>query len=339
MILKIELTDNHFIQVENDGMLYFTGPNRKMMWQIYRSLFYYFNKTPVLSANIYGANNIDLLIDDEPVSKKNVEFFSISNRESLYNQMVYKKDTLLFQALNQIKDDFEINRIIDKINDERMRISILIQEHLQSYSDSLTIDLKDLSYLELLKNQMIIGYEEDENQYPLEFMDTDVLIDEFLNLLKNHLITATVLTWLVLSNLDSFVSRSAKREIMKAVKQFSQDYDLFVIYLGDTLNSVPIGVDDLEKIVVCATDYHQLLPYEQLRQSISMHYPNEFKYSESDFMAAITRIIPFVGNDREMFLSPKDLVLLKIVNELLNYETSYHYGDQLLTDAETDFLK
>ncbi|MCH4010269.1 CRISPR-associated protein Csn2-St [Companilactobacillus sp.] len=339
MILKIELVDNQYIEIEADKMVYFTGTNRKMLWQIYRSIFYYFNKTPALSANIYGENNIELSVDELPVSKKNISFFSINNRESLYTQMTYKKDTLLFKALNQVSDDFEINRLIDNINDEQMRISLLIQKHLQSYSDSLTIDLRDVNYLELMKSQMFLGYEENSNEYPLEFMDTDDLVDEFLNLLKNHLMNATVPTWLVLSNLDSFIPRKAKREIMRAVKQFSHDYDLLVIYLGDTLNSIDLAADDMEKVVICAKEYHQLLPYDQLIKSVSMRYPNEFKYSPDDFIKSMMRVVPNAGSDQELFLNSKDLVLLKIVNELLNYETSYHFQDQLLTDAEANFLK
>lgn len=339
MILKIELTDNQFVQFETDGSLYFTGPNRKMLWQIYRSIYYYFNKAPSLSTNIYGKNDIEVSLDDELISKKNTHFFTISSRESLYNQMIYKKGTLLFEMLNQMKDDFEVNRAMDRLNNEQLRISIILQKYLQCYSDSLTVDLREFNYLELLKSQLVIGYEENQNEFPLVFMDTDTLVDEFLNLLKKHLSTATNSTWLVLSNLDSFISEESKEEIMSAVKKYQKEYDLVVIYFGKNLSHINISSDDVENVVVCVDDCHQLLPYDQLRKSVSMHYPNELDYSKEDFTRAIARIVPNIGNGRKIFLNPKDLVLLKIVNVLLNYETFYDLEDQLLTEAETKFLK
>ena len=100
MILNIELENQKFLKLDFEDEIYITGENRQKIWQVFRSLYYYFNKDPKLTTNVYGENKIEIACDDEAVSIRNTLPFFIHNRESIYQQMLYKKDTLLFDFLN-----------------------------------------------------------------------------------------------------------------------------------------------------------------------------------------------------------------------------------------------
>lgn len=339
MILKIELENQKFLDVEFDDAAYITGPNQKQLWKIFRSLYYYFNKNPKLTENIYGENKIELILDGHPLSVKNNDFYFINNRDSIYGQMVYKKDSLLFDLLNSLSDDLGIDRSIEKINDEHLQLEITVQKLLDVYSNNLKVEFQDLSYFDFLKNNLLMGYESDDDSYPLEFMDTEMLLDEYLNFLEFKLKDNGNPVWLVLYNLDNFISLEDKHSFLIKVKRLMIDYDLKLLYLGKTLNSVPIEISDIDKIVVSADSFHQLLPCEEFLHSVKLHYPNEFNLTETEFSKAVGRIAPFIGSSQKSFISSKDLVLLKVVNDILGYETSFDLNNQLLTKAETEFLK
>ncbi|WP_125590559.1 P-loop NTPase family protein [Companilactobacillus jidongensis] len=339
MILKIELENQKFLDIDFDDIVYLTGCNQKNLWKVFRSLYYYFNRTPSLSSNVYGDNNIEISLDDNKVSVKNTDVYFIHDRESIYNQMQYKKGTLLYDNLNSLSDDIEINHIIDELNDDNLKLEIEIQNYLKNYSNNLKVNFGDLNYLDMLKNFLLLNYEEDSLTYPLEFMDTESLLDEFLNFLEFKLKNNGNPTWIVMYNIGNIVSSVDEADFINALKLLMDNYDLKVIFIGNNLVNIPITVTEIGNIVVSAQDFHQLLPVDELFRSVKMRYPNELDIETLEFTECVKRIVSFVGNDEKVHISGKDLVLLKVVNEILNYETSYSLDDHLLTSAETKFLE
>jgi len=339
MILKIELENQNFLDIDFDSVAYITGPNQKQIWKVFRSLYYYFNKDPKLTENIYGENRIEMILDDNNLSVKNNDVFFINNRDSIYDQMIYKKDSLLFELLNSLEDDMNVAHSIENINNENLKLEMVVQNLLDNYSNNLKAEFQDVSYLDFLKNNLLMGYGADGRNYPLEFMDTENLLDEFLKFIEFKLKDNGKPTWLVIYNLDSFVSPKDKWIFMIRVKELIEEYNLRLIYLGNNLNDLPIDENDLEKIIISAKSFHQLLPFDELFRSIRMHYPNDCDLTDEEFVSGIKRIAPFIGKKENLFISNKDLVLLKVVNEILGYETSFDLKNQLLTDAETKFLK
>jgi len=339
MTLKVELENQRFLEIDFENEAYITGSNQKQLWKIFRSLYYYFNKNPKLTENIYGENKIELILDDQPLSAKNNNVYFINDRNSIYNQMIYKKDSMLFELLNSLNDNTSIDHSIEAIKDEQLLLEIVVQKALDAYSNNLKIEFNDLNYLDFLKNNLEMTYESEGNSYPLEFMDTEILLDEFLNFLEFKLKDNGRPIWLVLYNLDSFISSRDITVFLRKVRELVDTYDLKLIYLGNNLKAVPISVTDLDKVIVAANDFHQLLPYTELLHSVRLHYPNEFNLTGDDFASAIKRITPYVGNGQKSFISNKDLVLLKVVNDILGYGTSFNLDNQLLSRAETEFLK
>lgn len=253
--------------------------------------------------------------------------------------MLYKKDTLLFDFLNSFENDLDIDRSIERLNDELLKIEILLQQHLDNYSNNLQSEFQSFSYADLLKTKLLMGYKERGLDYPLEFMDTELLLDEFLNFLKFRLENTGLPVWLILYNLDSFIAPRDIDYLLIKVKELMKEYDLKLIYLGNSLNNIPLDSSEIDGVVLAADEFNQLLPIDELMESIKLHYPNNFNMSENEITDSLKRIIPFIGIKEKVFISNKDLVLLKVVNDILGYETSYDLKSQSLTGAETKFLE
>lgn len=339
MILNIELENQKFLELDFEDEIYITGENRQKIWRVFRSLYYYFNKDPKLTTNVYGENKIEITCDDEAVSIKNTLPFFIHNRESIYQQMLYKKGTLLFDFLNSFENDLEVDRSIEQLNDELLKIEILLQQHLDDYSNNLQSEFLNFSYADLLKTKLFMGYKEKGLDYPLEFMDTELLLDEFLNFLKFRLENTGLPVWLILYNLDSFIAPKGIESLLVKIKELMKNYDLKLIYLGNNLNNIPLDSSEVDSVVIATDEFNQLLPIDELAESIKLRYPNTFNMSENSITDSLKRIIPFIGINEKVFISNKDLVLLKIVNDILGYETLYDLKYQSLTGAETKFLE
>lgn len=339
MILNIELEDREFLDIDLDDIVYIVGHNQRKLWQLYRSLYYYFNKSPSLSTSVYGDDDINFEFDGDNVPVRGSESYFVSSRDSIYDQMRYKKGNMLFDTINSFGNDFDVTQSIENITDEVLKLEILLQSKLDKHSSHLKVNFNDLSYLDILKSYLSIGYTDHRKDYPLEFMDTENLLDDFLNFLQSKLKSNGNTTWLVLYNIDSVISGDTQQSLFVKLKELMDDFDLKIICLSHNLENIPIDRTDVEKIVLCTKNFHQLLPIDELGKSIESRYPNELNIEHGEILESIVRTVSYVGDEKSVSLAGKDLVILKVLNDILNYETSYCFENHLLSDAEAKFLQ
>lgn len=338
-MLKVEIDDQNFLEFDFDDVAYIVGHNSRNLWKVYRSMFYYFNKSPQLSTNVYGDDNIELTFNDESVSIRNTNAIFINSRNSIYEQMIYKKGSLLYDQLNDFADDFEINKVLEAMNDNLIKLGLCIQDKVTNFSNNLFSDFEDITYQSLLKQNLALNYAEQGSNYPLEYMDTEVLLDELVSLIELLLKRSDKPTWIVLYNPNSFISDKGKKLLFDKLNKFRKLYDLKVIYISQNISNCSMSVAEIENVVLATNEFHQLLPIEEFKQSIKLRYPNSYPVTDDTLLNSLIRIIPSIGSKEVVYFAPKDLVLLKIVNDILGYETSINFDNQILTSAETQFLK
>lgn len=339
MNLKIEYQDQQFVEADLDQIIYFVGPNHDMLWKIFRSFYFYRQKLDVSEANIYGENGIELLIDDHLIDLKHNHFYFINSRQAIYQQIVYHKPSLLFDYLNQKENEVAVTQHLEHINNELYQLSFLLQDYVDDFADSLQVDLKDLSYLELLKNNLVVGYQENQVMTPIELMSTDELVDEYLNLIATVAQRTADKTWLIMYNPASYLSTGKIGELVSKLKQVMLQTNLKVIYIANDFRGIRLDSADIHKTILVGPHIEQLPPFDVVVKSLKNHYPNMLDLSDQQILKSLTQLLPLIGSKREVALSSKDLVLLKIINDLLDYETSFNLEDYLLTDAEISFLK
>lgn len=339
MRLKIEIEDNQYADFDFEDILFITGKNQNLLWKLYRSLFFYFEKAPMQTKNIYGDDGIEVKISDEKVSVKHNQAYFINSRNSIYEQMIYKKDSMLFDVVNDLNDEKIINRYMEQINDEIYKLNFLVQDKLSVLSDSLQLDIQDANFLDLLKNNLEVSYLEKEKIHPLSFMSTDELIDEYLKFIEYRLSRTANTVWIILYNLNSYISDSKQVEFLNKLRILMNEHALKIIFIDESIENLNLSLDDVGKIVVTINDYEQLLPFDQFKKSIINNYPNELDVKDDQLLESLQRIIPFIGFTKKIYLPDKDLVLLKVVNQILDFKTLEFSKHDQLTSAEAKFLE
>lgn len=101
--------------------------------------------------------------------------------------------------------------------------------------------------------------------------------------------------------------------------------------------------EDISNTVVVYDDYQQLPAFDLLIESILRYYPDESKLDHNKVLQALYRIFPYVGwkwNTSGVYLKAKDMVLLKVVTQLLNCSSTLYCTEkeQGLSVLEQRFL-
>ncbi|MBA1394389.1 hypothetical protein EQ500_11040, partial [Lactobacillus sp. XV13L] len=200
--------------------------NQDLLWKIYRSLFYYQQHFNDLTADTYGANGIEIILDGKLLSKKHNNFYFLNNRQSIYEQMTYQKNSMLFEWLNSLQNKVAVSRQIEKMDDEFYKLNFILQKQLHFFANNIQIDFTDFSFLDLLKNHLQLEYTEKGQMMPLAYMSTEELIDEYLNLLDQHLSTSSNINWLVIYHLESFLASRKIQSFIENLKHIANHSNL-----------------------------------------------------------------------------------------------------------------
>ena len=189
MDLKIEYFNNHYLEFSINDIAYLLGPDSKMQWQLTRSLRKYLTGKSLtdLEENVYGDDGISFSADNEPVSVKNKDFFVFDSRESILQEFYNKKGTLLFNSLDELKADFDIQYQIEVLNNELLKIENILANKLSSNLSSINLSLLPISLDDILKKSISVDYIDHNESYPIAMMDIENIIFDFCLLLEKRL--------------------------------------------------------------------------------------------------------------------------------------------------------
>jgi hypothetical protein len=91
-------------------------------------------------------------------------------------------------------------------------------------------------------------------------------------------------------------------------------------------------------------EYQQLPEFSLFKETIKRHYPDECDQPDERMISQLFRVFPYVGQsmkkDETIYLRDKDVVLLKVVDELLGYDhfSEFQSNYQPITALEEKFL-
>lgn len=340
--LNIEYLDNQFISLDiTDGLL-FVGGNQELKWQILRT-FKRLDKGKSLNEleqKIYGENGIEVYLDNHLINKKTHDFYILDSSDAIYQLFSYSKGSLLYQHLSLLKDNFDVDQFIYQINEKYLELENYLNREMIKDSDNTSLVLKDLSLDSILKNQLSLRYSIDNDEFPLEFIDAELLIDEFIHFLKLQLLMTKRPTWVILNNLNSFLNKEQQQYLMSHLKQLHQETKLlyFLIFSNSDF-LLDITEEDLSRIVILYSEVQQMPEFPIFKESISRHYPDKFSWSDQELVNSFARVVNYIGKNVDMTcFSARDMVLLKVLKGVLSDETSITYQLNSLTELERKFL-
>lgn len=338
-MIRIEYDNNLFIEFDDNKRTYFYGSNQQLKQKLVRSLKRFATGKTLndLEEVIYGENGIEIYRNDQRLSSKNLKMFILQDNLSIFKEVDFIKGSLMQDYLQVVGQNVELENKLARINDELLSVELLINGKLSKISNNISSNLTELTYETLLKNQLFLSYFAENHDFPLEMMDANELIDEFINLLQEKTENDAQEIWLVLINPESFLLNENIQYLLDSSEEIAPLKVLIISYTPITIAYKP---DDISQTVILADEVHVMPNYFDFVNSVKNHYPDEINFQEINLVKSFFEIACEIGKRHvNSGLSPKDLVLLKVINEIIGVEKpSYSVKFDELTSLEKSFL-
>lgn len=345
MNLKIEYENNQYLNFDAGLINFFLGPNSEIKWKLFRGLqrFNVGKALNELEENVYGEDGISIECDGKKLNSKNNLIMILDSRDSFLKHYTLSKGSLLLHYFENLKNDFDLNKSIYELNDKILNLETIFQDKIENELHNFVPSLHAIEFDEILKKLLIINYLENSQVFPLQMLDVNKTIEDFCRLLRNFLISESKPIWLWIKNPNSFLAKGSLKKFIAVLRKITNETKLLRVFIvSDDFLDIAYEPEDIENTVLIYNEIQQLPPYDIFLNSIKNNYPdNEFD-DEEDLLGNLFKIFPYIDqkNYKNVFLGKKNMLLLKLVDELLGCnEIQLIKGNRNeLTDCEENFL-
>ncbi|MCL2676454.1 MAG: hypothetical protein FWE43_02725 [Streptococcaceae bacterium] len=338
-MIKIETENNQFIEFEEASRTFFYGSNQKLKRQLVRSLkrFATGKSLSELEEIVYGENGIEIYIDGKQVKKGNIDFLFIQDNQSIYQEIDFIKKSMMFDYLQELKEDILISEQIEKLNDELLKLELLVNKSVERISDNVSSNFSSFNLENIFKNQLFLSFEDSEHEYPLEMMDANELLDEYLNLLEAKIKREKQMIWLSLVNPESFLITDNIRWFMDGLEEISERTGLLKVFIfANQAIDIEYKEYDFPHTVILLEQSHLLPELSDFKRTIENYYPIPKEYSELELLGAFYDLVDDIGTTGKI---SEHMVLLKVINGIFGFDDlNYFYKIKELSEAEKSFL-
>lgn len=343
MEVKLEYEYKKYIEFNAEHITYLLGSNHEIKWKLYRGLKRFSSGKSLsdLEENVYGDDGIVIICNERQVKAKDVSLLFLDCRESLLENCRMKKDTLMYRYINEAESNFTIQRQLEKLNNELLSTETIFQEYMRQSLTHIVPTLKSATYTDIVKNFLELGFYENDTAYPLEMMDINQLIGDYCELLAVQINETKKATWLWINNPNAFMGRETFQKLLEQLVTISKETQLLNVFiLSEDYLDLDFNKRNISETVLLFEDYQQLPEFSVLKESFSRYYPCELVKEDKELVASLFRIFPFVGSNKNPYLKEKDMVLLKVLEELLGINTQIRQCQktEILNDLERKFL-
>ncbi|MGX7024426.1 CRISPR-associated protein Csn2-St [Vagococcus hydrophili] len=342
--LKIEYESGRFIEADLEDYLLFVGGQNDWKRKIVRSLkrFGISKSLNELEEGIYGENGIEFYYGEKQLKSRDTNLMFLEDNKSIYDQLSFSKGNLIYQELQEVQHEIDITRQMEVLNNELINLEVILNRHVSKFSDSITSSLGSILFTDILKSNLTLSYFTERRNYPLEMINSSELLDEYVNLLKSMIERNEEMIWLAIINPESFLELNDFGYLFGELKRIAKETKQlkFFVFSNRSLE-VSYTSEDIGKTILLYDYYEQMPEYGFFEESIKRHYPSEFEMSESDLVSSFYRIADLIGKDLkgDCYISDKDMVLLRVINDMLEVNVSTETSVQTINRLEEAFLK
>ncbi|MGX7350630.1 hypothetical protein RU97_GL001612 [Enterococcus canis] len=346
MEIAIEYERGNYLEFEGENYTFILGANHEIKWKLYRGLkrFSTGKSLSDLEENVYGDDGIVIKCNDKKMKAKDLPIYFLDCRESFLEQYRYTKGSLIQKYIDKMEDSFEINRQIEKLNDSFIQLEIELQDSFSKNLVHVIPNVKPASYQEMVKHFLQLSFYEDNTDFPVEMMDIEKLIDDYCTLIKEEILRTQKNHWLWINNPNAFISKKILSKFICKLRKVSDDTSLLHIFImSDDYLELSYEYEDISNTVLLYERYQQLPDFENFCDSLARYYPDELCMDNRQIIQSLYRIFPYVGYQsdmQEVYLKNQDMVLLKVVSQLLNCASTVKCTDleRALSILEHKFL-
>ena len=339
--VQIHSKIGNFDFMMNDCLV-FTGCNHQTKETIYKLINRNFQSTTysVIEEDTLGEEGIKLLINDKVITSRKLKYISIESINDLMNQFNIEKKNLLDQIMISILSDFEFSEIFEELGDLLLKVESKLNYKLREILPNIELEFDTFNSEILYRKFSKLIWTKNEHEQLDYFLDHEILIDNFCSLLETYIEQTGEHVCIQIKYPDVFLSEKNMELFMRRLIDINKKYKKIFLFIYHYQKCVDFGIENFTSIVLCTNIIQQLPEFEFYRNSIERYYPIELKIGDGELYSRTINILPYTGNklDYKNLISSRDMVLLKLLNQLLDLDVYEETSSAGLTKYEQLYL-
>ena len=335
---KISLSFGQFTQI--------VGQDQQLKYYIWQILLWYFGGKKYSEEDLvlFEQNEPKILIDNTMVSRLEFSVVQVSNINDLIEQMEYKKGTVAYDYIKKKINSIEIMEQIENINDNLDRISLLLNQKLNLQLDDIIYhtEAKYFNTDQLIQKNFLPYFGTNDKNISFEFVDNKIKFLLFLSMLEVVVTNSSEKILLVLRNLDDYLSYNEFVECCEKMELLTNHSNLlYIISFPSNEGYLHVTKEVMEEINIVSDYVDHFYSLEFMYERFSNQYPINQIPDEKEFLNSLRRIGPYLFSFdiHHMSLSIEDQVVLKILNNLYQYEMKTKFSIGLINPMLLKYLE
>ncbi|RAN66155.1 CRISPR-associated protein Csn2-St [Dolosigranulum pigrum] len=342
--MKVELTSDqlHFI-ADIDDILVVVGSNRMIKDQ----LFYHMRKMKVTSCytdeetKFYGVAGIQFKIDDKKINASKQRIYTINGRQDIEGLFTLDKKGLIFNELLREVEDIDLVRQLDRVNDQLMRVEQGINQKLDTALYNL--ELKTFEWPTLFGKFAELKFSDAAGYVSLDSQTSGQLLNQWLISVEKFVKDQGQAIWLVIRYPETYLEINDYLSFIEKVRVIAQETKLLkiiVIHYRQLENNI-YSSEFIDKTVLAMNRFEQLPELEYFRDNVQKYYPDEMTDTDNMLTQRFYRISHIIGETeiyKNSTIFTKDMILLKVLGDIVEMPVTFETSDETLSALETAFL-
>lgn len=322
------------------------GQNQQLKYYMWQLLIWYFGgkKYSEEDLSLFNQEEPEILCEGKSLKRNNFNVISISDIQDVLEQMSYKKGTVAFDFMKLKLNTVDVMTEVDEINDKLDKISLTVNQNLDLSIEKVTYHTESciVTSEQLLSKYFQPYFYYQGKNISFEFINNETKVMFLLEMLKEKLSNDTDKVLLIFKNMDDYLDYSSFIKICETIMQMTTEFPNFYCTIFPSNESyLYVTKETMEYITIVSDFIESLFDLNFMYERFIGRYPSNNIPSKNEFLILLQKNASYLFSDQISYISLgiSDMVAIKILNSLYQYDKVVTYPVPRLDPLEISFLK